>query len=232
MARLSRHHRHGAPWTTALTDPRLDPPGVDVDHYSERTLRLPDTFWCYDPLTERARGQCRLPAERGLPDFGCLNNPCKLTELHAALWGSVMRALPHARLLLMAPAGRQRESAVEPPRGAADRAQRVELRGVSGPAQQYLGDYHEIDIGLDTVPYNGHTTSLDSLWMGVPVVTRVGRTCVGRGGLSQLYQLDLLELAADSDAAFIGNAVALAGDVPCAWRRCAANCARASSAPR
>jgi len=42
-------------------------------------------------------------------------------------------------------------------------------------------------LGLDTFPYNGHTTSLDSFWMGVPVVTRVGRTSVGRGGLTQLY---------------------------------------------
>jgi predicted O-linked N-acetylglucosamine transferase (SPINDLY family) len=78
----------------------------------------------------------------------------------------------------------------------------------------YLRTYHQIDLGLDTFPYNGHTTSLDSLWMGVPVVTRVGQTCVGRGGLSQLFQLNLLELAAESDEAFITAAVALASDPP------------------
>ena len=82
------------------------------------------------------------------------------------------------------------------------------------PRAQYLRSYHDIDFGLDTFPYNGHTTSLDALWMGVPIVTRVGRTSVGRGGLSQLFHLGLLELAAESDAAFVNKATALANDIP------------------
>ena len=49
--------------------------------------------------------------------------------------------------------------------------------------EKYLRTYYRIDLGLDTIPYNGHTTSLDSLWMGVPVVTLVGKTVVGPGGL-------------------------------------------------
>jgi predicted O-linked N-acetylglucosamine transferase (SPINDLY family) len=89
----------------------------------------------------------------------------------------------------------------------------VELVGFQ-PRAQYLRAYLDIDLALDTFPYNGHTTSLDALWMGVPVVTRVGRTCVGRGGLSQLFHVDLLELAAESDAAFVSAAVALANDLP------------------
>ena len=62
------------------------------------------------------------------------------------------------------------------------------------PRPQYLELYHGIDVGLDTFPYNGHTTSLDSFWMGVPVVTLVGQTVVGRAGLSQLTNLGLPEL--------------------------------------
>ena len=61
----------------------------------------------------------------------------------------------------------------------------------SQPRRRYLELYHGIDIGLDTVPYNGHTTSLDSFWMGVPVVTLVGATVVGRAGLCQLRNLGL-----------------------------------------
>ena len=71
-----------------------------------------------------------------------------------------------------------------------------------------------MDLGLDTFPYNGHTTSLDALWMGVPVVTRVGATSVGRGGLSQLHHLGLAHLAAESDDAFERAAVDLARDRP------------------
>jgi protein O-GlcNAc transferase len=152
-------------------------------------------------------------AERGYLTLGCLNNPCKLTEHTLRLWGRVMRALPDARLKLMAPAGRHRRGLLAR-LGAhgisADRTSFVEFC----PRGEYLRNYHEIDFGLDTFPYNGHTTSLDALWMGVPTVTRVGATSVGRAGLSQLYHLDLLELAAESDDAFVAVAAALGRDIP------------------
>jgi protein O-GlcNAc transferase len=194
-----------------LSDPRLDPEDFDA-HYSERTLRLPDSYWCYDPLTHRPSVN-QLPAgERGYLTLGCLNNPCKLTDHTLRLWGGVMRALPDARLLLMAPPGRYRRHLSQRLDAHGIAAERVEFRPFL-PRGEYLRSYHDIDLGLDTYPYNGHTTSLDSLWMGVPVVTRVGRTSVGRGGLSQLFQMDLLELAAESDQAFVGIATALGHDL-------------------
>src|SRR6202012_6012001 len=143
--------------------------------------------------------------------FGCLNNPCKLTDRTLAMWGAVLREVPDARLLLMAPAGNAHRHL----------AQRMERQGIDPqrvgfvpfqPRADYLRTYHQIDLGLHTFPYNGHTTSLDSFWMGVPVVTRVGETAVGRGGLSQLVNLGMRELAADSDAAFVRIAVELAMD--------------------
>jgi protein O-GlcNAc transferase len=194
-----------------LSDPRLDPESFDT-HYSERTLRLPDSFWCYDPLTHHP-GVNELPAiERGYLTLGCLNNPCKLTDHTLRLWGGVMRALPGARLLLMAPLGRHRQQLSQRLCAQGIAAERVDFRPFQ-PRGEYLRSYHDIDLGLDTFPYNGHTTSLDSLWMGVPVVSRVGRTSVGRGGLTQLFQLDLLELAAYSDEAFVAIAAALGQDL-------------------
>ena len=85
---------------------------------------------------------------------------------------------------------------------------------LSQPRHQYLEMYHDIDIGLDTFPYNGHSTSLDSFWMGVPVVTFVGETVVGRAGLSQLTNLRLPELIAHSPDEFVRAACVLAGDLP------------------
>jgi predicted O-linked N-acetylglucosamine transferase (SPINDLY family) len=79
---------------------------------------------------------------------------------------------------------------------------------------QYLALYHRIDVGLDTLPYNGHTTSLDSLWMGVPVVTLVGLTVVGRAGLSQLTNLGLPDLVAHTPEQYVQIAAELAGDLP------------------
>ena len=78
---------------------------------------------------------------------------------------------------------------------------------------KYLSYYHGIDIGLDTVPYYGHTTSLDSSWMGVPVVAMVGPSVVGRAGLSQLTTLVLQELVADNADQYVAIAVALARDL-------------------
>jgi len=195
-----------------LSDPRLDPIGNELP-YSERTIRLPDAFWCYEPLAEEPMVNGLPALERGHVTFGCLNNPCKLTEATLELWGAVLGAMPDARLILLAPPGRHRASLLE----------RLSRRGVAGdrisfvpfrPRAAYLGTYHEMDIGLDTIPYNGHTTSLDSLWMGVPVISRIGGTCVGRGGLSQLFQVGLNELAVDTDAAFIAAAAGLGRDLP------------------
>jgi protein O-GlcNAc transferase len=194
-----------------FSDPRLDPDGFDA-HYSERTLRLPDSYWCYDPLTNHL-GVNELPAiERGYLTLGCLNNPCKLTDHTLRLWGGVMRALPDARLLALAPLGRHRQHLSQRLSAQGIAADRVDFRSFE-PRSEYLRSYHDIDLGLDTFPYNGHTTSLDSLWMGVPVVSRVGSTSVGRGGLTQLYQMDLLELAAESDDAFVAIAAALGQDL-------------------
>ena len=194
-----------------LSDARLDPAGFDA-HYSERTVRLPDSFWCYDPLTTGPAVN-ELPAvERGYLTFGCLNNPCKLTDATLRLWAPVMAILPTARLQLMAPQGRHRERLLR----------RLAAQGIA-PArvtllphrirEEYLRSYHDIDIALDTFPYNGHTTSLDAYWMGVPTVSRVGDTCVGRGGLSQSFQLGLRELAAATDEGFLREVAALASNL-------------------
>jgi predicted O-linked N-acetylglucosamine transferase (SPINDLY family) len=124
-----------------------------------------------------------------------------------------MSAFPAARLVLLAPPGRHRERLSE--RLAARGVDAARIRFVPfQPRARYLDEYHEIDLGLDTLPYNGHTTSLDSCWMGVPVISRMGGTCAGRGGLSQLFNLELLELAAATDAAFLNAAVALGEDLP------------------
>jgi predicted O-linked N-acetylglucosamine transferase (SPINDLY family) len=195
-----------------ISDARLDPGGFD-GHYSERTIRLPDSFWCYDPLTAEPAVNPLPALQRGYLTLGCLNNPCKLTDSTLRLWGGVMRAIPTSRLLLLGPSGRHglRLSQRLAAHGIVqDRVAFVPFRARA----DYLRSYHDIDLGLDTFPYNGHTTSLDSLWMGVPTVSRVGETCVGRGGLSQLFQLGLHELAADTDQAFIATAVALGEDLP------------------
>ena len=208
------------PGTTGLaamdyrfTDPYLDPPGEHDAWYSERSIRLADTFWCYDPLTrEPLPGP--LPARgNGRITFGSLNNFCKVTPAVLALWAQVMHAVPDSRLLLLAQPGSHRQRVLELMGEDGIAPERIEFAPFR-PRLDYLALYQRIDLGLDTFPYNGHTTSLDAFWMGVPVVTRLGATVVGRAGWSQLCNLDLRELAASSDQEFIRIASALARDLP------------------
>jgi protein O-GlcNAc transferase len=79
----------------------------------------------------------------------------------------------------------------------------------------YLATYNRIDLGLDTFPYNGHTTSLDSFWMGVPVVTLCGKTVVSRAGLSQMTNLGLAEqFVAGTPEEYVKLAAKWANDLP------------------
>ncbi len=196
-----------------LSDPWLDPPEASRDaFYTERTIRLPDTFWCYDPLTSTPLVN-ELPMIRnGWVTFGCLNNWCKANDATLRDWASVLRRVGRSRLLLLAPKGSARQRVLRLFEAEGIDAARIEFVGRQS-RQRYLETYHRIDIGLDTFPYNGHTTSLDSYWMGVPVVTRFGESAVSRAGLSQLTNLGLTELVAADSHGFVDIAATLAADV-------------------
>jgi predicted O-linked N-acetylglucosamine transferase (SPINDLY family) len=195
-----------------LTDPYLDPLDGDPGAYSETTIRLPETFWCYDPLT-RDEGVTPLPARRaGYVRFGCLNNFLKVGDGVIALWAAVMREVPGSKLTMLAPRGDARDRTLRSFQAhgvESDRVDFVEYQARTG----YLATYRSIDVCLDTFPYGGHTTSLDAFWMGVPVVTLVGATVVGRAGLSQATNLGLPELVARSPEEYARIVVGLCGDL-------------------
>jgi predicted O-linked N-acetylglucosamine transferase (SPINDLY family) len=195
-----------------LTDPWLDPVEFGDHRYVEPSIRLPSTFWCYDP-GDGTPDVNALPAlGAGYVTFGSLNNFCKVSDPSLRLWGRIMAAVPDSRLILLAAPGTHRCRVVEILRDFAIEADRIEFVPYR-PRYAYLETYRRIDLCLDTLPYNGHTTSLDAYWMGVPVVTRVGRTVVGRAGWSQLNNLELSELAAFDDASFVDKAIRMANDV-------------------
>jgi protein O-GlcNAc transferase len=193
-----------------LTDPYLDPPNRNDEFYSEKSIRLPDTFWCYDPLTTEPAVNDLPAIKKGHITFGCLNNFAKMNPAQLKMWRRVLESVPNSRMILLAPLGNVRaevirELAVDP-----SRIDFVDLR----PRAQYLQTYLQFDIGLDTFPYNGHTTSLDSLWMGVPVISRYGDRPVSRAGLTQCANLGLTdELLAEDEDGYVDRAVKLAGNL-------------------
>lgn len=210
----------GYPGTTGLstvayrlTDPHLDPPGLFDGCYTEESIRLPDSFWCYEPL-EIEVPVAPLPASRtGYITFGCLNGFGKVNPPILKIWARILATVERSRLLLLAPEGRHREDTLRLLEAEGVERHRVAFVAPQ-PHREYLRVYDGIDIELDPVPYNGHTTSLDSLWMGVPVVTLVGATVVGRAGLSQLMNLGLLELIAFTPEQYVQIAMELAQDLP------------------
>ena len=196
-----------------LTDPYLDPPDQAEPFYSEQSIRLPETYWCYRPLIETPQVQAPPASTAGHVTFGCLNNFCKVTPTTLAMWGRLLQAMPEARLLLHAHEGSHRDRVRD----------KLARQGVSPgrltfvdllPVAEYFRLYDRIDVALDTFPHGGGTTTCDALWMGVPVVSLAGQRAVGRGGLSILSNVGLPDLVARDADQYLRIALDLAGDLP------------------
>jgi protein O-GlcNAc transferase len=198
-----------------LSDPYLEPRGVEEEGPmgGERLVRLPHSFWCYDPLEVDVEVGESPARGAGHVTFGCLNNFCKVNAGVLELWSAVMREVGGSKLVILSPEGSHRAAALATMERHGIEGARVEFLAPR-PRRQYLDLYHRIDLGLDTLPYNGHTTSLDALWMGVPVVTLVGQTSVGRAGLSQLSNVGMTALVAGTADEFVPIAVEWARDIP------------------
>ncbi|MSU65631.1 MAG: tetratricopeptide repeat protein [Opitutus sp.] len=201
-----------------LTDGYLEPRESDTSYSAERLERLPDSWCCFDPLF--AAPECGpLPAlAAGFVTFASLNNPCKHTEPVVRLWARVLQRVDHARLLLLCAQGSPRERMLELFAREGISAARIEFVG-SQPRIEYLRTYDRIDIALDPLSYNGHTTTCDALWMGVPVLTRPGQTPAARLGLSLLANAGLTEFVATSDEKFVELAAEMARDLDSLARR-------------
>jgi predicted O-linked N-acetylglucosamine transferase (SPINDLY family) len=192
-----------------VTDPYFDPPGTDLGVYSEAPLSLPESYWCYDAL-EQNLPVGPLPAlSAGHVTFGCLNSYRKVHAGALSLWARVLREMPGSRLaLLVADHPRVRReieaAGIDPSR--IDFGGRVSRR-------EYLERHHRVDLALDTFPFCGGTTSLDAVYMGVPVVTLTGGTTLQRAGSTIAHNLGLPELVTTTEDDFVRRAVELAGDL-------------------
>jgi predicted O-linked N-acetylglucosamine transferase (SPINDLY family) len=155
-----------------------------------------------------------LPAERnGFVTFGCLNRFDKVSGPALEIWSNILRSLPGARLVIQAEPGSHREKVYERMSAAGVTADRIECVA-RAPERAYLERYQNVDLSLDPFPYNGHTSMLDSLWMGVPAISLAGQTAVGRGGVSILSNLGLTELIAGTPEEYVEIAVRWATDRP------------------
>lgn len=197
-----------------VTDHVIDP-GDMPDLASERPLRLPRTMFCYRPDDDLAIGPPPV-LRHGHITFGSFNNIAKVTDHTLDLWAQVMSAVPLSRLLLKSSSMAQASNRENIERFMATRGvepHRLSLQPWIAAKSSHLDLYNEVDIALDPYPYNGATTTCEALWMGVPVVTRRGRTHTSRMGASILGAIGKPEWVTDNDADYVATLVRLAHDV-------------------
>ena len=190
-------------------------PETQSPYFTEPLLRLPQTHFCYAPFTRFPAVQPPPCLAKGYVTYGCFNNFSKVTDEMLARWRQILAAVPRAHLLLKHALFDSREGrtyTVERLRrlGFSDELLgRIEMRGLS---KDYLREYGDMDIALDTFPYPGGLTTCEALMMGVPVVSLVGERHGARFGRSFLENIGLGELAVDTPERYVELAVGLAQD--------------------
>ena len=200
-----------------LTDSWADPENMTDKWYTEKLLRLQNCFLCYQPLSESIEVSASPVLDYGSITFGSFNNMAKITSALVKLWSKVLHAVPNSRLIIKNHALKNKETCdfyerLFESHGVS--SDRISLRGSVSSIKEHMNTYGEIDIALDTFPYHGTTTSCEALWMGVPVITLAGETHVSRVGVSLLNQVDLGDLVAGDEDAYIKKAVELANNLP------------------
>jgi len=206
----------GYPGTTGLecfdgrlSDELTDPAGMPS---AEPLIHIPGGMHCYKPATDAPPVGPPPRKKNGYVTFGSFNKLAKLSPFTIALWSDVLKAVPGAKLLLKTKPLVEQETAA----GLAARfvahgigAERLDLRGWEPSDRGHLGVYSQIDVALDPVPYNGTTTTCEALWMGVPVLTLLGRTHAGRVGASLLTSASLTEWISTTPEDYVAKAVSL-----------------------
>ncbi len=195
-----------------LTDDYADPPGMTDQFHTEKLVPLPKSFFCYMP-SENAPAVCPPPVlQNGFVTFGSFNNFTKVTPQVLEAWARILLRVPDSRLILLADmAATLKSYLISTLEGHGVRRDRLELAN-RRPREGYLELIQGVDIALDPFPFNGHTTTCDALWQGVPVVNLSGGSYVSRFGGSGLATLGLNDLIAHDVQHYIQIAVGLASD--------------------
>lgn len=184
-----------------IADPWVLPETEEI-YFTEKIWRLPETRLCFTPPKVDIE-VAPLPAlTNGHITFGCFNNLAKMNDDVVALWARVLASVPGSCLFLKAKQLNEasvRQNTIKRFAAHCIDADRLILEGFESRAK-YLAAYHQVDIALDPFPYTGGTTSVEGLWMGVPVLTLAGEHFLSRQGVGILMNAGLPDwIATDAD---------------------------------
>jgi predicted O-linked N-acetylglucosamine transferase (SPINDLY family) len=195
------------PWTL---------PESEEANFTEKIWRLPETRLCFT-APDVDIDVAPLPAlSNGHITFGCFQNPNKIGDAVVTLWARVLQAVPGSRLFLKTKQfGETRvlKAVIERFAARGIDADRLAIEGFS-PREEYLAAYHRVDISLDSFPFPGGTTTVESLWMGVPVLTLAGASFLARQGVGLLMNAGLPDWIAADENGYVARAVEHARDLP------------------
>ncbi len=193
------------PWTL---------PEQEEQYFSEEIWRLPETRLCFSPPIP-SPDPSPLPAlSNHYITFGCFSNLAKLNDSVVMLWARVLSAVPNSRLFIKAKQLDDRVIRQYVIKRFATQGIGSDRLTLEGPASraEYLSSYRRIDIVLDTFPFPGGTTTVEALWMGVPVLTLAGKRFVARQGVGILMNAGLPEWIATDPDNYVEQAVFHASD--------------------
>ncbi|MBK20114.1 MAG: hypothetical protein CMM52_14875 [Rhodospirillaceae bacterium] len=190
-------------------------PAEFEEHFSESVFRLDRSLTCFDPPADAPTVGPLPAATSGAITFGCFGNPGKITDFCLSVWADLLKSVDGSRLILRYQGyedsevrasfkKRFSEAGIEP--------ERVTLEG-SADFHSVLETYNRVDIALDTYPYSGTMTTMEALWMGVPVITLAGDRTLSRQAAGQLHAAGYSEFVANSTESFLGIATSLVGDI-------------------
>ncbi len=204
-----------------VTDQNLDPPppgSTELDGpspvHSETLLRMKGCYWCYTASPE-APPINPLPAlSRGFPTFGSLNSFTKLNPGVHDVWARLLREIPNARMFMVVPGGAaaQKRAADEYAKRGVD-PQRLSMSDIT-PFAIYFRHFLQVDVALDPFPYAGGTTTMDALYMGVPVVTLEGGWATARAGITLMKNIGKPEWIAKNADEYVAIATGLVNNLP------------------
>jgi predicted O-linked N-acetylglucosamine transferase (SPINDLY family) len=199
--------------THRLVDEITDPSG-DADAFTtEKLIRFSPCAWTYEAPSDAPSPA--IPDESSPITFGSFNNFLKVADDTLAVWAKILTQVPDSRLFIKSvylDDPEVKKNVLERLASAGIAEDRVEISGFFAATQDHLAAYNRVDVALDTLPYNGTTTTCEALWMGVPVVSLVGDRHAARVGLSLLTAIGHAEWAAENEDAYIEKAVTLAQD--------------------
>ncbi len=211
----------GYGWTTGLeamdyriSDAVADPSGEPRCH-TEELIRLRCGIHCYQPPSAAPDVVERSGPLGGHITFAAFHRHVKLNEPLLRIWSQILKGVPDSNLLFKDRAyclSHVKEKILAMCRSCEIPEERIRLKVGTNSVQEHLATYGETDIALDSLPYNGSTTTCEALWMGVPVITLRGNSYVGRMSASLLTQVGLGEMIAGSVEEYIERTIELAAD--------------------